>query len=113
MFFLTEDALLICDHVVGRVNIVSTQNLVTIRHRHVLVEADPEQRPISMCPNIGVTIKPCQLTLAVREGYSAFIRIEGRRVCLDTVIGTTDGTPPSTVNYLVRDPGQILVSQEA
>lgn len=113
MKFLTQDALLVCDHVIGVVGIAPSQGLVTIERRAVLVESDPAQRPISSCPNIGATIKPCQLTLAVREGYSDFIRIDGRRVCLDTITGFTDGTPPASVNYTVRNAGQQLVDQKA
>jgi hypothetical protein len=41
------------------------------------------------------------------------LRIAGRRVCLETVTGLTDGTPPGTVKYLVRDPGQGFVQDAA
>ncbi len=111
MYFLTQDAVLVCAHELGVVGIVATQNLVTIKRRRVLVETDPEQRPIAGCPNVGPTIKPCTNTLAVQAGYSDFIRIDGRRVCLDTVTGITDGTPPGTVKYKVRSPGQDLASE--
>lgn len=111
MFFLTEDAKLVCKHEMGKVNIVPTQDLVTVRQRKVLVDHDPEGRPINGCPNIGPTIKPCTNTLKVKAGYSDLLWIEGRRVCLDTVHGLSDGTPPGTVDYIVRDPGQDLVSE--
>jgi hypothetical protein len=110
MKILTEDALLVCSHQLGTVKVEPTQDLVTIEHRKVLVETDPESRPISRCPNTGATIKPCKTTLQVREGYSDWIRIDGKRICLDTVTGLTDGTPPNTVTYLVRKPGQDLIS---
>ncbi len=113
MKLLTEDAKLICKHVNGRVHIRATQNLVTIEQRRVLVDDDPEKRPISGCPNIGPTIKPCQLTLKVKRGYSSWISIEGRSICLDTVTGLTDGTPPGTVDYVVSNPGQWLVTEAA
>ena len=109
MKILTEDAILICAHVLGRVGIVATQGLVTVAGRKVLVETDPERRPIRRCPNVGATIKPCQRTLPVRAGYSTFVRIDGKRVCLDTVVGLTDGTPPGVVEYKVQRPGQELV----
>lgn len=109
MKILTQNALIVCDHVVGAVAIIATQYLVRIEGRQILVEKDPEGRPILGCPNIGATIKPCTTTLPVREGYSDFVSIEGRRVCLDTVTGLTDGTPPASVNYTVRIPGQNLV----
>jgi hypothetical protein len=111
MEFLTEDAVLVCDHELGTVSIAATQDLVTIEGRRVLVATDPEGRTISGCPNSGPTIKPCQKTLKVREGYSDLIRIDGRALCLDTVTGLTDGTPPGTVDYKVRRPGQDLVEE--
>jgi hypothetical protein len=110
MLFLTEDELVACKHG-GIVDIVPTQDLVTIESRKVLVEIDPEGRPIGGCPNVSAVIKPCTATLPVLEGYSGFIRIDGRRVCLDTVTGLTDGTPPMTVKYVVRNPGQSFVSE--
>ncbi len=113
MYLLTEDVLVVCQHELGTVSIQPTQDWVTISRRRVLVEPNPEGRPIKACPNIGATIKPCQTTLKVQEGYSDWIRIGGRRVCLDTVTGLTDGTPPGLVKYHVRQPGQQLVSEAA
>jgi hypothetical protein len=111
MRVLTEDAVLVCAHELGIVGIAATQGLVRVNGRRVLVEKDPEGRPIAGCPNVGPAIKPCTSTLAVRAGYSGLVRIDGRRVCLDTVTGLTDGTPPGTVLYRVRSPGQTLVAQ--
>ncbi len=111
MFWLTEDAILTCKHEVGIVGIVGTQSLVTISGRKALVEKDPEGRPIATCPNVGATIKPCLLTLPVQTGYCDWIRVDGKRVCLDTVTGLTDGTPPGVVKYQVRSAGQTLVSE--
>jgi hypothetical protein len=110
MFFLTEDATVVCDHRTGVVTNQPTQNWVTISQRRILVEPDPEGKTIKGCPNYGPTIKPCVTTLKVKEGYSDFISIDGRAVCLDTLTGLTDGTPPGAVNYIVVDPGQRLVS---
>lgn len=111
MDLLTEDAVLNCAHELGIVAIVATQSLVTVAHRRILVEKDPEQRPIAGCPMYGPAVKPCTNTLLVQEGYSNLVRIDGRRVCLDTVTGLTDGTPPGTVKYTVRSPGQSLVRE--
>lgn len=107
---LTEDATLVCKHELGTVQVRTSQAFVTVEGRVVLVEKNPERRPITNCPNVGPTIKPCQLTLAVEEGYSDLVRVDGKRVCLETVTGLTDGTPPGTVKYNVRTPGQQLVS---
>ena len=112
MLVLTEDAGVYCKHVMGKVSIVATQTLVTVKGRKVLVEPDPVGRPIAGCPNV-VPFKPCLTTLAVQKGYSAFIRVDGRRLCLDTVTGFTDGTPPGAVMYEVRYAGQEFVSEMA
>jgi hypothetical protein len=113
MLLLTEDAVVVCNHELGHVKIVATQELVTVEGRRVLVEPDPEGRPISGCPNTGAAIKPCLTTLRVLTGYSpGLLRIEGRRVCNDTVSGFTDGTPPGAVRYKVRAAGQEFVGEE-
>ena len=112
MKLLTEDAKLFCRHDLGAVQLTTSQSFVTINNRIVLVERDPERRPIRGCPNTGPTIKPCQLTLKVDQGYSAFLRIDGKRVCLSSVTGLTDGTPPGSVKYNVRSPGQQFVSSD-
>ena len=112
MLLLNEDAVLVCKHELGRVSIEATQDLVTIGDRRVLVEPNPERRGISLCPNYGITIKPCTLTLKVNQGYSNLLRIQGHRVCLDTVKGLTDGTPPGVVEYKVRSAGQEFVFEE-
>lgn len=113
MLILTEDAVIVCKHELGKVEIKAAQYLVTVDGRSILVEIDPEDRSISHCPNIGATIKPCRKTLKVKTGYSDLLRIEGRRVCLDTVRGLTNGTPPGTVEYKVRSAGQDFVAEVA
>lgn len=111
MKFLTEDALLTCKHGPGVVGIRPTQALVTIAGRAVLVRPDPVDRPIAGCPMLGPGLKPCRTTKDVRAGYSAWIQIEGRSVCLDTVVGLTDGDPIGTIQYRVIRPGQELVEE--
>lgn len=109
--WLTEDAGLACVHG-GSVAIGPSQKLVRIEGRRVLVATDPEGRGIRGCPNANVMIgmRPCVNTLAVKHGYSTFISIDGRRVCLSSVQGLTDGTPPGAVDYRVLYPGQALVA---
>jgi hypothetical protein len=111
MKLITEKAVLPCDHQLGIVQNRPTQTLVRISGQRVLVEIDPEGRAIRSCPNIGIGIKPCTTTLKVQVGYSSLLRIDSHRVCLDTVTGLTDGTPPGVVHYKVRTPGQAFVSQ--
>jgi hypothetical protein len=108
MKLLTQDAVIVCDHSSGIVGLQPSQAWVTISGRAVLVDNDPENRPIAGCPNYGATIKPCVNTLQVKQGYSGFVRVGGRAVCLDSVTGLTDGTPPGMVNYTVRSAGQRL-----
>ena len=111
MNWLTEDAVLVCSHEMGIITNTTTQNFVTINRRRVLIENNPENRTIVGCPNTGPSIKPCTKTLKVNRGYSSFIRINGRRVCLSTIIGLTDGTPPGIITYQVRSSGQKLVAE--
>ena len=109
MLVLTEDAGIYCKHM-GKVNISATQDIVTIQGRKLLVAIDPQGKSISACPNT-VPFKPCLTTLVVSIGYSEWIRIDGRTICLDTLSGFTDGTPPGVVTYDVHDPGQQFVSE--
>jgi hypothetical protein len=112
MLLLTNKADLRCAHVMGKVSNRPSQKLVTIEGVQVLVEDDPEGRSISGCPMVGAVVKPCAVTLKVKEGYSSLLRVQGHRVCLDSVWGLTDGTPPGTVRYDVRSPGQSFVSEK-
>jgi hypothetical protein len=113
MLAITEDAILVCTHELGNISNRPSQKLVTVNGRRFLVENDPEGRGISLCPNIGITMKPCVNTLKVVQGYSTFVKVDGRAVCLDTVQGLTDGTPPGVVQYKVRSAGQQLVRSTA
>ncbi len=103
---LTEDALLLCKHVTGRVSLAASQRWVTVESRAVLVATDPEGRAIDHCTWAGPGVKPCQLTLKVTAGYSSFVFIDGAAACLDTVTGLTESLPP--VTYSVKNPGQRL-----
>ena len=113
MLWLTEDASLVCDHG-GAVSIVGTQELVRIEKRRALIHPNPEGRPISHCTNnLPVAgILPCLHTLPPRDGYSTFVRIEGERVCLKSLLGYTDGSPPLTSNYKVVDAAQTFVEAD-
>lgn len=111
MLVITEDAGVYCKHGPGKVANKPSQNWLTIAGRRALVENDPEGRSISHCPST-VPFKPCLLTLPVIRGYSEFIRVDGHRLCLQTVTGLTDGTPPGVVLYEVRTPGQDFVSEK-
>jgi hypothetical protein len=109
---LVAEGVLRCGHD-GKVTNVPSQTWVRVAGSPVLVEPDPQGRSIARCPNVGVNIKPCTTTLVVRRGYSTFVRVGGRPVCLESVVGYTDGTPPGLVEYTVRDPGQGFVEAGA
>jgi hypothetical protein len=80
----------------------------------VLVYGDPVGRTIHNCTNYNppAGIKPCGTTLKVDKGYSAFMRISGQPICLSSIEGLTDGTPPGEVRYSVHRSGQHWVSGE-
>ncbi len=110
MKWLTDAGHMTCAHQ-GSVKMQAGQSLVRVIGNKVLVANDPVSKSISSCPNVGATIKPCTSTLKVKEGYSNFIKIVGRQVCLETIRGLTDGTPPGVVEYFVVNTGQNLVKE--
>jgi hypothetical protein len=111
MLWLTEDAKVVCAHELGQVNNAPTQNITTVEGRRVLVAKNPEGKSIRGCPNVGAAIRPCLTTLAVQKGYSTWITVDGQSICLDTLSGLTDGTPPATVLYKCRHAGQSIVEE--
>lgn len=109
MNVLVLPGVLRCGHD-GKVANIASQGWVRIAGVPILVHHDPEGRSIAMCPNISTNTKQCNTTLVVERGYSEFIRIGERAICLDSVEGYTDGVPPS--KYTVRDPGQQFVGAD-
>jgi hypothetical protein len=113
MRILNMQAVVVCDHR-AQVKNQNSQGYVRIAHSAVLVEADPVGRSIALCPNTNsINIFPCKLTLNVDVGYSAFIRVGGKRACLDTVSGFTSGVPPGNFKYTVTYAGQEFVAGSA
>lgn len=111
MRWITKQAKMVCAHELGVVVLSNAQDLVRIDGSPVLIDGDPEYRGIFGCPNMGPTIKQCTCTLTATQGHSDFIRIGGRRVCLETITGLTNGTPPGAVKFGVRNPGQLFVKE--
>jgi hypothetical protein len=112
MKLLTDKSDLKCEHK-GVVRNKPSQNWVTIENNPVLVDNDPEGRDIDRCPFHGpIGTKACAKTLKVTQGYSAFIRIDGHAVCLDNLVGFTDGIGPG-FKYNVVDPEQQFVAGAA
>lgn len=115
MHALTEDAVVVCDHQQGIVRNRASQTWATVAQRALLVATDPQGRAIVGCPNLNPLAgqKPCLTTQAVQHGYSSLVRVDGHALCLDTVEGLTDGTPPGAFHYSVRTPGQTLLNVHA
>ena len=113
MKFLIEKSTLKCLHK-GVVRNNASQKWVTIEKQSVLVAKDPEGRDIDRCPFHGPPgTKSCGKTLPkVTQGYSAFIRIDRHAVCLDNLLGFTDGVPPG-FKYNVVSPEQNFVAGAA
>lgn len=108
MKLLTDQAVIKCGHQ-GRVRNQPSQHFVTIQGEPVLIADDPVGRTIIACPNYGIGRKPCTTTQAVQTGYSTFVSISAHAVCLDTLVGVTDGVDVQIVKYTVSDPAQSLV----
>jgi hypothetical protein len=109
MLLLTELVDVRCDHVAGKITIPSSQRFVTINTIPIVIEPDPIGKSVAGCPNVSATMKPCLGTITVETGYSSLIRIRGKRVCMQSLTGLTDGTPPGIVKYTVVNPGQNFV----
>ena len=112
MLAITEEAVIVCDHQPGTVQNEPSQQWVTVEGVPVLVATDPEGREIESCPNTNplTGLVKCSTTLKVQVGYSLLARIDGHDVCLDSLVGLTDGSPPGLFHYTVRTPGQDIVS---
>jgi len=106
---LPDGSIVKCGHG-GIVANRASQTFVKVQGMPVLIEDDPVGRSISNCPNVGIGRKPCTTTRAVRTGYSGFVSINGHPVCLDTLVGVTDGVDVQIVLYTVINAEQTLVT---
>jgi hypothetical protein len=111
MFVLNEKASLSCNHP-GAVQNFPSQDWVTIEKQRMLVEPDTVKWEITGCPNEPPAMKPCKITETVESGYSTWIRVNGKRICLDTLTGFTDGIAHNLALYTVSQPGQAFVSEK-
>ena len=110
LHWLTENGALHCLHPgAGKVDIAAGSHFVRVNGAPVHIQPNPLARAISGCKHPASTnSKPCTATLSVdAAGYSVFIQIEGKPICLSSVVGITDSVPPSS--YKVSYPGQALV----
>ena len=112
MFFVTEDATIICKHPNGAVVNEPSQDWLTIVGRRVLIEPDPENRKIKGCLNNSAVNVACAIATNIQmEGYSELIRVDGHRLCLDTITAFTSGQPPGLFKWVVANPGQPFVEE--
>jgi len=110
MFLLTRKAILKCAHG-GVVNNVNSQDWVRVDDDPLLIENDPRQRSISGCPMLTITTPPCTSTVSVDDAsYSAFVRIDGKRVCLDSTSGRTNWSQLGITPFSVTSVAQKFVS---
>ncbi|MHC4954368.1 MAG: hypothetical protein ACYTGZ_10795 [Planctomycetota bacterium] len=110
MIILNKRAIYVCAHPPGMAKAKASQSWVRIQGSPVLVKGDPKNCTIGGCP-VPPPAKPCIKTLVDAAGHSGFVRIDGTRVCLNTVTGLTDGAPGGP--YMVGSPGQAFVSASA
>jgi hypothetical protein len=97
---LTANAVVTCIHG-GSVTLIPQQATVTIQDGAVLCEGDLLGAPIVGCPQAGPGIKPCTSVMAtLPESVSPTVSVGGRAVHLDTLDGTTDGSPPGTLTVI-------------
>lgn len=113
MIVVTEASVLRCGHRTGHIKLITSQALVRIDGKLILVRDDPEHRDIDWCDNGSPTTKSCQHTLQVQTGYSALLRIDGQPIVLDNLEGVTDGFPPAGASFQVQSVNQALVSGDA
>ena len=108
LHWMTLDSRSECGHG-GSVSPHAQQRWVTVMQVPVLVMDDPVGRSISTCPNIATNLVPCTICGAVISGPSPFVRIDGRAVVLDNLVGVTNSVAPST--YFAVDAGQSWVTE--
>ena len=107
---LTKSSKLACSHQ-GTVQVVATQQKLTVNGDAVLVMGDLEGKPISGCP-VAVTpsTKPCLTVTSMLAGAATKLSVDGMPVLLDTATGLTDGVPPGTWSVLTS--GQIALATD-
>jgi hypothetical protein len=113
MFVLTKTAVLKCAHG-GLVRNQNSQDWVRIADDPLLVEDDPLARSIAACPMATITTPPCTSTVAVDDAsYSAFLRIDGHRICLDSTTGRTNWSQLGITPFSVTAVAQVFVQSGA
>lgn len=118
-FWLTKKGVVRCSHrgpLGGRVSVHVTQRFVRIAGGAVNIASNTLNCSIndlscSIITDVTKGIFACKKTITVDGGYSKFITIEGKAVCLDHITGKTLSNPAGGM-YNVRNPGQRFVKGE-
>lgn len=118
-YLLTDNGVLRCSHrgpLGGRVNVHVTQHFVRInggclhvKNNTVNCSMDSLSCAIIQDPSKGLF--PCKKTVSAVSGYSRFVSIEGKPICLDSITGNTLSNPAGGT-YSVRNSGQRFVKGE-
>jgi hypothetical protein len=105
---LTAQSVIMCAHG-GQIRAIPEQMNVTIQGAPILCVPDLIGAPIVGCalPPTPAT-KPCTLVVETFPGSWSFkVTVGGRPAYVSTLVGLTDGVPPSPL--IVVYPGQVTV----
>jgi hypothetical protein len=105
-YVLTVSSTVKCAHG-GSVSLSSSAKL-SVGGKKVVLMSGVQGAPISGCPTPDDTNTPstkCR-TVVTANGTSTKLKVGGQPVVLDSLSGTTDGTPPPTgASFSVSDAG--------
>jgi len=96
-YVITESSSVACAHS-GSVSLTGTDKLKVAGAKAVLMESIPGAS-ISACTIVddpNTSTLQCKTVVAATAGASTKLTVGGKAVALDTVTGTTSGTPPPT-----------------
>ena len=104
---LTTESIIGCPHFIpaappqpaqGQVQFAGTINYkLKVNKKSVLLLNDINNAPVSGCPNptSGTTSKQCTMVSSVILGQAAKLMVNKSPVMLDSLVGDTDGFPPT------------------
>ena len=103
MKVLSRRSVLVCPHETGIVGLPGGDGPLTA--------SDLRGRPIVGCVNVNPAagFRPCTSTLSVESGFAGVLGEDGSPLLLDSVTGYTDGSPPGTHRFKVRQPRYVEV----
>jgi hypothetical protein len=104
---LTTESIIGCPHFIpaappqpaqGQVQFASTINYkLKVKGKSVLLLKDINSAPVNNCPNptSGTTSKQCTMISSVISGQATKLKVNKSAVMLDSLVGDTDGFPPT------------------